>query len=76
MSQGCPQVRSVDLSDNSLCGVNAYGAGRFHPEGFLQLAAALAVGPPLLALDLGGNKLCGVHVSVGRVQVGHAHGVV
>jgi len=63
-------VRTVDLSDNALCGMNAYGAGRFQPDGFLQLAAALATGPQLTELDLGGNKLCGVHVSVGSVQVG------
>lgn len=66
-------VRSIDLSDNALCGMNAYGAGRFQPDGFLQLAAALATGPQLTDLDLGGNKLCGVHVSVGSVQVSQRH---
>mmetsp|Transcript_20519 Transcript_20519/g.39261 ORF Transcript_20519/g.39261 Transcript_20519/m.39261 type:complete len:524 (+) Transcript_20519:1-1572(+) len=62
-------LRSLNISENQLCGVNEHGVGVFEPSGFLDIADALDNGPPLNSLDIGNNALCGVYLDFhSRVQ--------
>jgi Ran GTPase-activating protein (RanGAP) involved in mRNA processing and transport len=53
-------LTSLNLSENQLCGLNAFGKGTYTAEGITAIADALRVNGALTSLDLSNNQLCGL----------------
>ena len=54
------QLTELDLSENEICGVNAFGIGKYTKEGLAAILEAATRCRTLTSLSLAENQICGI----------------